>query len=444
MAHTHAPQRRDFLKLSARLAALGLTGLGLGATRTFVEREVEASTVSDYKALVCVYLFGGNDSNNMIVPVDTARYTAYQSTRGGLILPSSRLLSPIADAAGQPYALHSAMATLNPLFASGDLAVVLNMGPLNRPLSRDEYLQGASRPQNLFSHSDQTLQAQAGTSTMNGSGWGGRLLDCFQISDTLAAVSVSSPALFLDGGVVRGNVVPPGANLQLSGMSATRREAVAAMLRPNGGNPQREAANRAFADGLQLGDTLSSSERLPALATVFPTSSLGTQLREVSRLIRLRSVRGPGRQVFFCSLGGWDTHAAQDGTHTSLLTQLSQGLAAFHTATLEMGLADKITTFTQSEFNRTMQTNGSGTDHAWGGHQLVVGGGVRGGIYGELPTFALGGPDDANTRGVWIPKISTSQYGATLGRWFGASTSELQWAFPNLTQFASPDIGFMA
>jgi uncharacterized protein (DUF1501 family) len=444
MAHTHAPQRRDFLKLSARLAALGLTGLGLGATRTFFEREVEASTVSDYKALVCVYLFGGNDSNNMIVPVDTARYTAYQSTRGGLILPSSRLLSPIADAAGQPYALHSAMATLNPLFASGDLAVVLNMGPLNRPLSRDEYLQGMSRPQNLFSHSDQTLQAQAGTSAMNGSGWGGRLLDCFQISDTLAAVSVSSPALFLDGGVVRGNVVPPGANLQLSGMSATRREAVAAMLRLNGGNPQREAANRAFADGLQLGDTLSSSERLPALATAFPTSSLGTQLREVSRLIRLRSDRGPGRQVFFCSLGGWDTHAAQDGTHTNLLTQLSQAMAAFHTATLEIGLADKITTFTQSEFNRTMQTNGSGTDHAWGGHQLVVGGGVRGGIYGELPTFALGGPDDANTRGVWIPKISTSQYGATLGRWFGASTSELQWAFPNLTQFSSPDVGFMA
>jgi uncharacterized protein (DUF1501 family) len=318
------------------------------------------------------------------------------------------------------------------------------MGPLNRPLSRDEYLQGMSRPQNLFSHSDQTLQAQAGTSTMNGSGWGGRLLDCFQISDTLAAVSVSSPALFLDGGVARGNVVPPGANLQLSGMSATRREAVEAMLRLSGGNPQREAANRAFADGLQLGDTLSSSERLPALATVFPTSSLGTQLREVSRLIRLRSDRGPGRQVFFCSLGGWDTHAAQDGTHTNLLTQLSQGLAAFHTATREIGLADKITTFTQSEFNRTMQTNGSGTDHAWGGHQLVVGGGVRGGIYGELPTFALGGPDDANTRGVWIPKISTSQYGATLGRWFGASTSELQWAFPNLTQFSSSDVGFMA
>jgi len=443
MTHTHAPQRRDFLKLSARLAALGLTGLGLGATRTFFERDVHASTVSDYKALVCIYLFGGNDSNNMIVPVDTARYTAYQSTRGGLILSGARLLSPIADAAERPYAMHSSMATLNPLFTGGDLAVVLNMGPLNRPLTRDQYLQGESTPQNLFSHSDQTLQAQAGVSTLNGQGWGGRLLDCFQVSDTLAAVSVSSPALFLDGGNVRGNVVPPGANLQLSGMSGARRDAVAAMLRLNGGNPQRDAANRAFADGLQLGDTLSSSERLPALATVFPNTSLGTQVREVSRLIRLRSERGPGRQVFFCSLGGWDTHAAQDGTHTNLLQQLSQAMAAFHSATIEIGLADKVTTFTQSEFNRTMQTNGSGTDHAWGGHQLVVGGGVKGGIYGELPTFALGGPDDANTRGVWIPRISTSQFGATLGRWFGASTSELQWAFPNLTQFPNFDVGFM-
>ena len=443
MAHTHAPERRTFLKLSARLAALGVTGMGLGATRTFFEHKVHAAAASDYKALVCIYLFGGNDSNNTIVPVDPARYAAYQTARGTLVLTAGRLLPPIADAQQRPYALHSSMSAINAAFGTGRVAFVLNLGPLNRPLTRAEYQAGGSAPQNLFSHSDQTLQAQAGISTTVRSGWGGRLLDAFQISDNLAAVSVSSPALFLDGDLNRGNVVPPGANLQLSAMTPANRAAVEAMLRVNGGNPVRDAANRAFLDGLLLGDRLASAERLPALATPFPGTTLGNQLREVSRLIRLRAERGPGRQVFFCSLGGFDTHASQDGTHANLLQQLSDAMAAFFYATVEMGLANKITTFTQSEFSRTMQSNGTGTDHAWGGHQIVIGGAVRGGIYGEMPTFDLSGPDDANTRGVWIPRIATAQFGGTLGRWFGASPAELTWAFPNLPNFAGYDIGFM-
>jgi uncharacterized protein (DUF1501 family) len=443
MTHTHDPERRTFLKLSARLAALGMTGLGLGATRTFFERKLHAATANDYKALVCIYLFGGNDSNNMIVPVDPARYTAYSNARGTLVLPASRLLSPIADAQNRPYALHQSMAAINSVVPSGRVAFVLNMGPLNRPLTRAQYQAGENAPQNLFSHSDQTLQAQAGISTTLRSGWGGRLLDAFQISDNLAAVSVSSPALFLDGANNRGNVVPPGANLRLSGMTAANRAAVEAMLAVDGGNPMRQAANTLFMDGLLLGDRLANAERLPALATPFPNTTLGNQLREVSRLIRLRAERGPGRQVFFCSLGGWDTHASQDGTHTGLLQQLSDAMAAFYISTAEIGLANKITTFTQSEFGRTMQTNGTGTDHGWGGHQIVIGGAVRGGIYGEMPIFDLSGPDDANTRGVWIPKIATAQFGATLGRWFGAAREELEWAFPNLPQFAGYDIGFM-
>jgi uncharacterized protein (DUF1501 family) len=443
MAHTHTCERRTFLKLSARLAALGLTGLGLGATRTFFERTLHAATAADYKALVCIYLFGGNDSNNMIVPVDTARYTAYQVARGTLVLPSTRLLSPIPDAQNRPYALPQSMAAVNAMFPGGNVAFILNMGPLNRPLTRAEYQAGGNAPQNLFSHSDQTLQAQAGISTSLRSGWGGRLLDAFQVSDNLAAVSVSSPALFLEGTNNRGNVVPPGANLQLSGMTAANRAAVEAMLRLDGNNPMRQAANSAFLDGLLLGDRLANAEQLPALATPFPNTTLGSQLREVSRLIRLRADRGPGRQVFFCSLGGFDTHASQDGTHTGLLQQLSDAMAAFYSATVEIGLARNVTTFTQSEFGRTMQSNGTGTDHGWGGHQIVAGGAVRGGIYGEMPTFELSGPDDANTRGVWIPRIATAQFGATLGRWFGAAPGELEWAFPNLPAFPVYDVGFM-
>lgn len=451
MAHSHAFERRDFLKLSARLAALGLTGLGLGANRTFFARDVAAAgRVTDYRALVCIYLAGGNDSNNMIVPVDTARYTQYRAVRGGLAMTGTQLLAPIPDHRGGSYALHYGLTEMNPLYEAGRLAIVLNVGQLQRPLTRDQYRAGLAAPSNLFSHSDQTLQAHAGEPTLTGSGWGGRLLDCFAISDNLAAVSVASPSMFLDGTNVRGNVVPPGASLQLAGLNIWpakaangRRQAVNELLGLSGGSPIRDAANRSFADGLQLGDALASSENLPALTTAFPTTSLGHQLREVMRLVRMRSSMGPGRQVFFCSIGGWDTHSSQGWTHWNLLQQVSRAMNAFYQATAELGLAQQVTTFTQSEFNRTFQTNGSGTDHAWGGHQLVLGGAVRGGIYGEYPTLALGGPDDANTRGVWVPKISTSQFGATLGRWFGARDSELTWAFPTLPHFGGYDVGFM-
>lgn len=451
MGHTHVPQRRHFLKMSARLAALGLTGLGMGPSRSFFVRDVKAAAaLSDYKALVCIYMFGGNDSNNLIVPVDAARFTAYQTLRGSLALPTNRLTAAIPDATGNPYALHSAMPELQQLYGTGHLAFVLNCGALNRPLTRDLYQRGGSAPPNLFSHSDQTTQAQAGTSSTVYSGWGGRLLDIFGATDSLSAVSVSSQALFLEGIDVRGNVIPPGSSLGLSGLnfgpaqaSDARRQAVNAMVLLDNGNPVREAANNAFADGLQLADTLVANGNLPPLPTPFPNTSLGNQLKEVARLIRVRSQMGPGRQVFFCSIGGFDTHASQDGTHTGLLQQLSQSMAAFGLATLELGVAQNVTTFTQSEFNRTMQSNGSGSDHAWGSHQIVLGGGVRGGIYGQMPTFAFSGPDDANNRGVWIPTISSAQFGATLGRWFGANAGELAWAFPNLNQFTTPDVGFM-
>lgn len=449
MAHTHVPQRRSFLKMSARLAALGLTGLGAGPSRSWFVREVEAAAaVTDYKALVCIYMFGGNDSNNLIVPVD--QFTAYQSLRGGLALPASRLIGPIADAQGKAYALHSAVPELLQMYGTGHLAFVLNNGALNRPLTREQYRQGVSAPPNLFSHSDQTTQAQAGRSDQASSGWGGRLLDIFRATDSLSAVSLSSQALFLEGVDVHGNVIPPGASLGLSGVNFyppqaadARRQAVNAMLLLDNGNPVREAANGAFADGLQLADTLVAGGNLPPLTLPFPATSIGNQLKEVARLMRVRSQMGPGRQVFFCSMGGFDTHASQDGAHTSLLQQLSQAMAAFGYATLDLGLAANVTTFTQSEFNRTMQSNGSGSDHAWGSHQIVLGGGVRGGVYGRMPEFRFGGPDDANDRGVWIPTIAAAQFGATLGRWFGANPGELAWAFPNLSQFQAANLGFM-
>jgi uncharacterized protein (DUF1501 family) len=453
MSHSHnaTPNRRQFLKLSAQLAALGLTTAGVGNARTVFAADARSSqTLTDYKALVCIYLFGGNDGNNTIVPLDTTRRTQYETLRGGLALSAGKLLSPIADAAGNPWAMHYGLAELNPLYESGQLAFVMNMGLLQKPLTRTQYLAGQPAPTNLFSHSDQTVQAQTGMPTPNGSGWGGRLLDCFGTNDSLAAVSVSQPALFLQGFNAGGNVIPPGVDLRLSGMNfwpnseaQWRRQQVDQMLTLDGGNPLRKAANKAMADGLQLADTLASSNAANTGNLSFPGTGIGNQLKEVAKLIKVRSAMGPGRQVFFCSLDGFDLHSSQDWTHWYLLSQLSQAMHAFHNAIGDAGLTQQVTTFTQSEFGRTLQPSGSGSDHAWGSNQIVLGGAVKGGIYGTLPTFALGGPDDANDRGVWIPTISTSQFGATLGKWFGASASDLAWAFPTLTEFPTSDIGFM-
>jgi uncharacterized protein (DUF1501 family) len=454
MAHSHKKDRRGFLKLSAKLAALGVTSLGVGFGRprgVFAAESATTAGLTDYKALVCLYLFGGNDANNMIVPLDAARYQAYMSLRGGLGLSGNKLLPPIADAQGNPYALHYGMPELNALYGTGQLAFVLNMGQLDAPLTRDQYLQGLNTPTNLFSHSDQTVQAQTGTSTPNGSGWGGRLLDCCGVTDPLAAVSLSSPALFLQGFSVGGNVIPPGGGLNLAGMSfwppsqaAARRQAVNQLLTIDGGNLIRKTANKAMADGLQLANTLAAANAsYDGQNLVFPGSTLGNQLKEIAKLIKARSALGPGRQVFFCSMDGFDLHSGQDWTHWSLLSQLSPALAAFHKAMEDAALTQKVTAFTQSEFGRTLQPSGTGSDHAWGSHQIVLGGAVKGGVYGALPAFALSGPDDANGRGVWIPKISTAQFGGTLGKWFGATPADLLWAFPTLANFPSTDVGFM-
>ncbi len=449
--HTHTPARRHFLKLSARLATLGLTGLGFGPSRSWFVSEAEAAAVlTDYKALVCVFLFGGNDGNNMVIPVDTAQFTAYTSLRAGVALTPGRLLPAIADGAGNQYALNNNLGELNAGFGGGKLAIVLNTGSLERPLTRAEYQSGLLAPSNLFSHSDQSLQAQTASSqNLTTGGWGGRLLDVFGVSDPLGAVSVSSAAMFLQSGGGAPNVIPPGANLGLSGMSISptsaadaRKAAVAAMLAMDGGNPLRTAANDSFADGLQLAQVLQGTST--TINTVFPGNSLGTQLREVAKLIKMRSQIGPGRQVFFCSMGGYDTHTSQDGNHSNLLRELSSAMGAFYLATEEIGMVNNVTAFTQSDFGRTFQPNGTGTDHAWGNQQFVLGGAVRGGIYGRQPVLALGGPDDSGNRGAWIPTISTSQFGATLGKWFGATPGELAATFPTLANFRGvTDVGFM-
>jgi uncharacterized protein (DUF1501 family) len=446
MASKHTFSRRSFLKASAGLGALAAFGKPGFAF---------ATTAGDYKALVCIYLAGGCDGNNMVIPLDAARYSLYQQARGYIAVPPSKVQSTSFTSGGMPYAFHYGLASLHQRYTQGKAAVVLNTGNLIEPLvTKNDYTQNLKRvPSNLFSHSDQMVQIQmGGVPREDFTGWGGRLLDCVHAGNTsLGAISTASGAPFIVSSTDSGNVVPPGQSLTLNALglwpqaaSVNRRQAIVGLLAADGGSLLRQAANRAFSEGMQLGTDLQAASAQQPITTPFPASSLGNQLKLIASLIRLRASQGPGRQVFIATLGGWDTHTGQDWMQWDLFLELDAAMDSFQTCMeQELLLSNKVTTFSLTEFGRTLQTNGQGSDHGWGNHQFVVGGAVKGGLYGQLPNFQLVGPDDANTRGVWIPKISTEQFAATLGKWFGASDDDLAWAFPSIELFPAQDLGFM-
>ncbi len=436
--------RRSFLKAGAGLGALAAFGR---PGRAF------ATTAGDYKALVCIYLAGGCDGNNMIIPLDAARYGAYAAARGAMAIAPNKLAPTTFSHGGSPYALHHGLPKLTSRLVEGRAAMVLNMGNLLTPLTRNEYLQGIKPPpSNLFSHSDQMVQIQTGgVPREDSTGWGGRLLDVVSAGATsLGGISTSSQAAFIVSQSDAGNVVPPGVSLNLNALglwpaaaAMNRRQAIVGLLTGDGGSLLRAAANRAFAEGMQLGTDLASVSS--SLTTGFPPSTLGAQLKLIAKLIELRASQGPGRQVFIATLAGFDTHSGQDWQQWNLFLELDAALEAFHTSMEnDLRLAEQVTSFSLSEFGRTLQSNGAGSDHGWGNHQFVVGGAVKGGLYGQLPDYTLSGSDDANKRGVWIPRQSTEQFAATLGRWFGADDAELDWAFPSLGSFPVQDLGFMA
>lgn len=451
--------RRDFLAAAARTGALGaFSSLGLLGTAS------AQTAVPDYKALVCVYLQGGNDGNNLVVPLDPARYAQYAGIRNGsglalsaasntLLAPRSAILQAVANPLVQPFAFHYGVPELDALYAAGSVAVVLNVGSLRQPLTKAQYTAGTGLPPQLFSHPDQTSQAQAGTPAAGGTGWGGRLVDLLGTGGSLDAVSLGSGGLFVEGTRVHGNQIPANGQLSLAGMSFwpqdaanARKAALLQILRADTGNAIANAANKSLANGIDLVASLQGASGGATVQTAFPGTSLGSQLRTVARLIRMRASQGPGRQVYFVSLGGFDTHGGQAWQQWNVLSQVSQAIGAFQQALNEIGAAHQVTTFTLSDFGRTLEPSSSGTDHAWGNHHLVIGAAVRGGVYGQFPDFTLGGQDDATGRGAWIPQFSNQQFGATLGRWFGATPAmlETQVFKDELVNFARKDLGFMA
>lgn len=452
MCNDKMMSRRRFLGAGVlgAMSSLGLLGLA---------RPAQAA-VADYKALVCLYLYGGNDGNNMLVPLDPAHYGAYMNIRRGsnlaLSVEANTLLAArsarLDDGNDQPFAFHYGMPEIDALYAQGQVAALLNVGNLRQPLSKAQYQSGAGVPPQLFSHPDQNLQNQAGTPSAAGTGWGGRLADALGANGDLDAVSVGANGLFVTGATVQSNLLPGKGQLSLAGMNfwpqgeAEKRRAalVQALSAPNP-NLLASAANRSLLNGMELARDLQAANAGAALQTVFPGHSLAQQLKTVAQLIRMRATQGPGRQVYFVSLGGFDTHGGQAWQHFDLLRQVSQSVAAFQQALREIGAEQKVTTFTMSDFGRTLQPNSGGTDHAWGNHQLIIGAAVQGGLYGRFPDFVLGGKDDATGRGAWIPHLANQQYGATLGRWFGADADALEnQVFKNeLAHFAVKDLGFM-
>lgn len=435
-----------------------LSGLGHTALLSFLGKVnvLAQAAPPDYKALVCIFLSGGNDSHNMIVPLNGPNNVAYRAARGSLALPDGNgALIPVQNIDGVPYGLNPGLQALAPLWSQGALGVVANTGMLVQPVSRPEFLLNAKPvPTNLFSHSDQIQQMQSGVpSASGGTGWGGRAVDQVQGLNGAAsfpsAISIAGPALFCKGSVVQSASLWPGFNLDASGMSLwpqsaadARRNGYQQILQFNSGLELIQIANHVRQDAIALNAMMSGTSA--TISTPFPGTSLGQQLQQVAQLIKLRSSTGMSRQVFFCSLGGFDTHGSQSWQHWDLLRQLSEGLAAFYAATNELGVADRVTSFTLSDFGRTLQPSGTGTDHGWGSHQLVLGGAVQGGrIHGTFPTLALSGPDDAGSRGVLIPSTSIDQYGATMAAWLGVPPAQLTSVFPNLANFASPTLGFL-
>ncbi|HYL60113.1 MAG TPA: DUF1501 domain-containing protein [Candidatus Acidoferrales bacterium] len=447
--------RRGFLRLGCTaVATMGMSA----ALNRFGMMSALAGATADYRALVCVFLFGGNDSNNVIVPTDNTRLTQYQQARADLALAANTLL-PIGDSHGNTYGLHPALSNIQSLYSQKAAAIVLNVGSLVGPLTKSAYQNGTSpAPSNLFSHSDQQTQWQSSVpnATLSVSGWGGRIADTIGSGSNFpAGMSVAGNTLFLAGLTTTPTTVVPNATNSPLGLFGdngmpdgnARNAAIQQMLSFNTGFALVQAANGIMSDGLSVDSLLNGAFKSASkLQTVFPGTDIGGQLQQIAKIIQVRSALGVNRQIFFCSLGGFDTHSAQLGIQGNLLSQLSAALGAFYAATQELGVDHLVTTFTESDFNRTFQPNSNaGSDHAWGSNHLVIGGAVNGGdVYGTLPQYELSGPDDANNRGVWIPGFGIDQYGATLASWFGLDANQLNTVFTNLSQFNGvTNLGFM-
>ena len=485
--------RREFIGKAGcglTMAALAYKADYFGLLNTLAQKTFEAeaaSPPSDYRALVCIYFGGGNDGNNMVIPnhsdATLTGYPAYAAARApqGLALAQNTLL-PIAvpRMGGLSYGLHPSFGTitgginagLHPLWATGKMAVVSNVGTLIRPLTRAEY-QGHPewRPRNLFSHSDQTNQHQNARADMVVlSGWGGRISDRMTLPSNPTGLvptvsSLGGARLFTVGETTQPLAIGPApaplsSLLALTGyngtpVSSARLAALEAQLEIEQSHDIIRASNEIHREAIRISRTLNDNTEV---TVAFPNTDIGNQLKQIARVIKARSALRVTRQIFFCTLDGFDTHTGQLIGQANLLGRFSQAARAFYEEMVAQGIADKVTQFTLTDFNRTFNPGGSGgnvgSDHAWANHQFVIGGSVIGGdFYGintsngtPFPTLVNNGPDDSDmgsARGRWIPTTSVEQYAGTLASWFGLEAADVPYVFPNMGNFPVTNLGFM-
>ncbi len=472
--------RREFLKRASALSLAGSFGSALTLNLLGMKRAVAAPVYADYKALVCLYLAGGNDSANMVIATDAPSWAGYQAARGGSIALAQADILPIVpatpkvDSVGtRAFALHPSMGPLQTLFNSGRAAIIANVGTLIDPIvDRDAYQQDITvKPDNLFSHSDQTAQWQSANPSNLLSGWGGRMSDILSTSNTLtnfSNISMSGNCTFLAGDIVNQyQVNSNGSAVRIYGLSSlfgASTNPLQDIITDTGtGNVFEQDHATVVQRAIDAQAILNSAmEATPASSVLAPTpyttywggtgtNPIAARLQTVARIIACQNDLGVRRQIFFINVGGFDTHNGQMGSHGNLMAQLAHAMEYFDSAltNLPNGVGDmsgNVTLFTASDFGRTLASNGSGTDHGWGGHHIVSGGAVNGGdIYGDFPPTSVGAgnPLDVGS-GRTIPTISVDQYAATLARWFGlvAADGDITSTFPNLGALPA-DLGFM-
>ncbi len=448
--------RRQFLKT---MSAVSLGGAA-GFAANLAGFNAYAAETDGYKALVCVFLFGGLDCHDTVIPHDQQSYNAWADIRAPLIGPfaGSRdrgALLPLSGAnlGGRTFALPPEFAGLHDLWADGRLAVVGNVGPLIEPMNREAFRSGAGvRPSRLFSHNDQQSTWMASEPEGAEYGWGGRIADVMlgagaNPQATFTAVSAAGNAVFLSGEQVRQFQVGRNGAVSINSTSGSRFLGSTSLptlfddhFRDLAGVDnlfERDTVDVSrFA--LEANDDLSFAlDNSTPTMTEFPETNLASQLSIVARMIAQRQLLNVGRQVFFVSTGGFDTHSDQATRLPDLQAQISGAIKSFYDTMVELGVEDSVTTFTASDFGRTLRINGDGTDHGWGGHHVVVGGAVNGGqILGGLPETAFDHSQDSG-RGRLIPEVSVDQYAGALGRWFGLNESEIREALPGYGNFDS-------
>ena len=450
--------RRAFLKRGAALSvAAGATPFAMSLAAM---GEAAAATATDYKALVCVFLYGGNDYANTLVTYDQASYNAMLQYRAPLAIARDSLtplvLNPsTALPGGRQYALAPGLDPLLPLFNAGQLSVLLNVGSLIQPTTKAQYQAGSvPLPPKLFSHNDQQSFWQSSSPEGAASGWGGRMGDLFASGNgnaTFTCIGVGGNAVYLSGHSAvqyqvssSGSVAVNGVQSPLFGSAACSRTLQQLMTSSRVHlfeNEYARLASRSIAANSQLSSALAGA----TLSTPFPTgNSLADQLKLVARMVASRSSLGARRQVFFVSLGGFDNHDGLVSQHPALMKTLGDALGAFHQATVELGVSRQVTTFTASDFGRTLVCNNDGSDHGWGSMHFVMGDAVNGRSFvGTPPVVANGGPDDVG-QGRLLPSLSVDQYGATLASWFGVSATDLASVMPNLSNYSTRNLGFMS